>query len=198
MFYHLSYRSARERLDLLSIVREEGRDSMGLVDPSCVAVGLGTEGRSRIDGGEESDRSIVRAAGRGTEEGSRIERRAWGHRGGALTGLGEEDWGAEAPRTPRSFVRRTGWRLRRGGGHAGAGAALGREAGDRNLPQQPWRSSPGATGGPTSRAAGGHHGASVRARGRKLPHRWDWGRGVGPTRIGSGERILVPQQIWGP
>ena len=68
MFYHLSYRSARrERLDLLSIVREEGRDSIGLVDPLCVAAGLGTE------------------------EGSRIERRAWGHRGGALTGLGEED-----------------------------------------------------------------------------------------------------------
>jgi len=42
-------------------------------------------------GGEESDQSIVRAAGLGTEDGSRIERRAWGHRGGALTGLGEED-----------------------------------------------------------------------------------------------------------
>jgi len=92
MFFHLSYRSARrERLDLLSIVREEGRDSIGLVDPLCVAAGLGTEGRSRIDGGEESDRSIVRAAGLGTEERSRIERRAWGRRGGALTGLGEED-----------------------------------------------------------------------------------------------------------
>ena len=92
MFYHLSYRSARrERLHLLSIVWEEERDSIGLVDPPCVAAGLGTEGRSRIDGGVESDRSIMRAAGLGTEERSWIERRAWGRRGGALTGLGEED-----------------------------------------------------------------------------------------------------------
>jgi len=52
MFYHLSYRSTRrERLDLLSIVREEGRDSIGLVDPSCVAAGLGMEGRSQMYGG---------------------------------------------------------------------------------------------------------------------------------------------------
>ena len=77
MFYHLSYRSARrERLDLLSIMWEEGRDSIGLIDPSSVAAGLGTEGRSRIDGGEESDRSIVRAAGLGMEERSQSQQLA--------------------------------------------------------------------------------------------------------------------------
>ena len=75
MFYHLSYRSARERLDLLSIVREEGRDSIGLVDPSCVAVGLGTEGRSRID--------------------QSYERRGWARRRGVGSSGGPGDTGEE-------------------------------------------------------------------------------------------------------